>query len=384
MGILQINTELLGESGVNPRLVRIVCDDDFSTITTAGYLNPVSLQGYLIFPTDFVFMDYGNPPINHDIFIPSITNGIITLNLYTSSSGVNFIPPVVAGDFAVYANTSGDIEDNGYLASDATKTRVVMADDTVVVGNLAAFSDINGTIEDSGTAAADVVSATTPTVTGHFANFSNVNGDIEDLGFVPSDATKTNVVMIAPAGLQTNGFATFADTNGTIQFQHFPSDSGFFYVAMVEGTPVNAGNMAFFSTENGTINDLGVSPTNPAVNKLASVSGSGSIVSGNIANFSDTNGTIQDSGFPTSNIQPMNNIQCATTAFPGGAAQFSLNTPFTNIGVNSVIIATATTVTNDVPLIAVTRFDNGQLDVKFDSDPGAGSLSYVIFVNPQG
>ncbi len=57
--------------------------------------------------------------------------------------------PVVVGDFAVYQSTSGNLEDLGYLPSDASKTKVVMAGSAVVANHIALFQDTSGTIDDT-------------------------------------------------------------------------------------------------------------------------------------------------------------------------------------------------------------------------------------------
>lgn len=57
--------------------------------------------------------------------------------------------PVTIGDFAVFASTGGNLEDLGYLPSDASKTRVVMAGSAVVVNHIAKFVDTTGTVDDT-------------------------------------------------------------------------------------------------------------------------------------------------------------------------------------------------------------------------------------------
>lgn len=380
MGILQINTELMGESGINPRLVRIVSDDNLATVTAAGYLNPSALQGYTIFPTDFIFMDY-DIPILHDIFIPSIVNGIITLNLYTSSSGVNFIPPVIAGNFAVFANVSGDIQDvgfvasspvldtvvmvdttpvaghfatfpdttgtisdNGYVPSNLALTNVVMQSGAAVVGDIAAYADVNGTIVDSGIIAADIVTATTPTVAGNFANFSNATGDISDQNFEPSDPAFSTVVLVNNTPVATH-FATFPDTTGTIT-------------------------------------DAGYVPSDAALTNV--VMESGASVVGNLPSYFDVNGSIQDSGFPANNIQPLNNIFANSVSWAGGG---TTNT-FTITGITftpTSVFVPGIRFQNNAAYIILYNIANGTSDVEvlFSADPGNMILDYVAFVNAQ-
>lgn len=57
--------------------------------------------------------------------------------------------PVVSGDFVMFDGTLGALKDLGFSASDASKTRVVMAGSAVQVGYIAHFVDTAGTIDDT-------------------------------------------------------------------------------------------------------------------------------------------------------------------------------------------------------------------------------------------
>lgn len=84
MGIVSIYTDVAGQIGVYPRRVKLITSDSYSTITTAGYLNPASLEGYSILPTDILDVWYGYnstlSPGTYGQFLSSIsTSGVITL-----------------------------------------------------------------------------------------------------------------------------------------------------------------------------------------------------------------------------------------------------------------------------------------------------------------
>lgn len=57
--------------------------------------------------------------------------------------------PVVSGNFVMFDGTLGALNDLGFSASDATKTKVVMAGSAVQVGYAAKFVDTAGTIDDT-------------------------------------------------------------------------------------------------------------------------------------------------------------------------------------------------------------------------------------------
>lgn len=151
MGIVSIFTDVPGQIGENPRRVKLITTDSLATITTAGYLNNASLQGYTILPTDILDVWYlyvsASSPGTFGMFTPDISNGVITLNAWENPG--NVLLPVVDGDFANFNGTSGQIKDDGFSPTDATKTKVVMANGAVVANNIAIFTDVNGTIDDN-------------------------------------------------------------------------------------------------------------------------------------------------------------------------------------------------------------------------------------------
>jgi len=71
----------------------------------------------------------------------TITAGVVTLSVAES----NIILPVVSGDFAVFSGTSGALADLGYLPSNASKTRVVMANGATVANHIMVSTDTTGT-----------------------------------------------------------------------------------------------------------------------------------------------------------------------------------------------------------------------------------------------
>lgn len=72
-----------------------------------------------------------------------------------------------------------------------------------------------------------------PVVSGDFAIFNGTTGQIKDAGFLPSNATKTNVVMLSSASTTATHIASFADTTGSVQ------DSAIATTALVLNNVVN-------------------------------------------------------------------------------------------------------------------------------------------------
>lgn len=150
MGITSLTTDVTGQVGLVPRRVKMVTTDNLATITTANYLNQSTLEGRAVYATDVFDVIYSfNQSTNtgtYGEFLPTISSGIITLNENINEGNVTF--PVVDGDFAVFDGTAGKIKDAGYLPSDATKTKVIMASAAVTANHIACFSDTSGTVND--------------------------------------------------------------------------------------------------------------------------------------------------------------------------------------------------------------------------------------------
>lgn len=124
MSILQITTDTTGQIDVNPRNVKIISSASLNTVLTPGYLNPLVLQGYTIFPSDIIQMWYGatsvlSPGI-FNIFTPSINaDGVITLETWRETL------PVFNNHIALFDGTSGLIKDSGTFILSGTQTTTI-------------------------------------------------------------------------------------------------------------------------------------------------------------------------------------------------------------------------------------------------------------------
>lgn len=111
-----ISTDIPGQTGVNTRLMRIVCTDDLATITTPGYLNPNDLEGYIVMQYDFFHIYYGSSSNLFGIFAVSIdpNTGVVTLNQTASPANTVLLSgSSVSGHFPKFNNTTGQLIDSG-------------------------------------------------------------------------------------------------------------------------------------------------------------------------------------------------------------------------------------------------------------------------------
>lgn len=71
-----------------------------------------------------------------------------TFELYSTAGNGAVTLPVVSGDFVMFDGALGALGDTGISPSDATKTKVVMADAAVVANHIAVYTDTDGTVSD--------------------------------------------------------------------------------------------------------------------------------------------------------------------------------------------------------------------------------------------
>lgn len=146
MTVSQINRDY----GDAVSIVRMVVSNTLSQVGTADFI--LNNQASIIAANSGAFSWNAN-----DMVLVYASNG---WGFFTISSDFNSLTPfvfggsvvgapVTIGDFAVFQSTSGNLEDLGYLPSDASKTRVVMAGSAVVANHIALFQDTTGTIDDT-------------------------------------------------------------------------------------------------------------------------------------------------------------------------------------------------------------------------------------------
>ena len=152
MSIINIQSSQAGLTGVLPSIAYIQTSDTEAQVLAAGYLNQAVQSGLATFALPCIccvstMASAGAQPVS-GWYALSYSEG--NWSLTSTVSPGNVILPTVVGDFAVFNNVDGTIEDLSYSPSNAAKTKVVMANAATVVGQLPMFTDVNGTIGDSG------------------------------------------------------------------------------------------------------------------------------------------------------------------------------------------------------------------------------------------
>lgn len=340
MSIIAFNTKVTGLVGetIEPRRCTMITTDNLATITTAGYLNNQNVNGNPILPTDIFEVLYSfNTATKVGTFgifqvTYSATTGF-TLGIWENPG--NVLLPVVSGDFAVFNGTTGQIADLGYLPSDASKTRVVMAGSSTTSGLMAKFVDATGTIDDTA-------------------------GTVSNLGNIIAGASGT-------AGTLTS-FPTTA-ANGS-----------FIWAAVG-----NAGNFTATVSPVSTLGQASVYTLPDPGNALARIlvgATATPFTTGHILASSGTGGLVADSGIATTTVQLNTNIKSNSSSV-GGAGAGPISVVVAGLTSSSKIVATIASSSNTVSVAKCIATATG-FDVTFSGDPGAACvLNWVAFVVAQ-
>ena len=123
--VLQLPTPIATTVGVSPNLKFMITADSLSALTTAGYLNQVSLEGYPIASTDIIlaYSNFDIPTQSGDfgIFTVSISGASSTITLTEWANAGNIVLPVTIGDLPSFASTGGLLSDSGIAVSNLVK-----------------------------------------------------------------------------------------------------------------------------------------------------------------------------------------------------------------------------------------------------------------------
>jgi hypothetical protein len=159
--IYQLPMQVPGMVGVFPSQKFMVVGDNEAAVTTAGYLNQVSLESNPVSSTDIIQTLFSyNPQTGvgtYATFTVAISNGVITLSL--SSGAGEVVLPTIANHIAVFTNTAGNL---GEDAATAINGGNIQAGLSGTAGKLASFpaTAANGNLIVAGVAAGGAFNTT--------------------------------------------------------------------------------------------------------------------------------------------------------------------------------------------------------------------------------
>lgn len=323
--IYQLPTPLAGTVGVLPVQKYMVVGDNLSTVTAAGYLNGVNLEGYPLATTDIVNCIYSFNPVTQvgtfEQFSVSITLGVITLVALSAAGQVTL--PTIANHLATYTNTAGHLSEDpataisggniqaglsgtaGFLASfpatlakgSLRLTAVANTGDTLTTISNAAMGQASViSIPDPAGATADFVLAPAALVNGNLVQASGTVGLVADSGIATTNVMSkiaSNVlsgsgqITLAKASAAESGNAVTASGNaGFITTSALTTAAGSTYSITWTNTKITATSVIGLTIQGGT------NTVQSVVFTCAPGTGTATLVINNIGPTNALNGTI--------------------------------------------------------------------------------------------
>ena len=195
MPILNIQASQAGLTGVIPSIAYIQTNDTEATVLTAGYLNQSVQSGLASFslPCMCCVSTQASSSAQPKTGWYNLSYSAGNWSLTSTTEPGNVILPTVAGDFAVFSDVDGTLEDLSYSPSNAAKTKVVMANAATTIGQLPMYTDINGTIGNSGVLA----SSYQPLVATVTMTAAQVNGAYAaPFAIIPTQGASSAIVIL--------------------------------------------------------------------------------------------------------------------------------------------------------------------------------------------
>lgn len=379
MAITSIRRDWNGEVDI----VRMISSDSLATVAGAGYLtaqadNLASINNgtWTWESNDMVLCSASD-----GLQLFTLSADLSTLEVYSTAGNGAVTLPVVAGNFAIFDGTLGALEDGGFLPSDASKTRVVMAGSAVVANHIALFQDTTGTIDDTAATALNngSIQAGASGVAGTFISFPATVTTGSLILAAVSNAGAFNVTISNASHAQASVYSI--PDNGTSTANFIISKLTGTQHITVGSLQVDAGNLSAGSSGNaGTLISF---PTTAA---------NGSLIISALNAGGAFNTTIRNSVMGQSTVYSMGDIGAATgglvvstsvfvmksvagAAAAGGAAAQSFTDAFCTAGSN--VIGNWNTQANAVSVLKIVP-GAGSFVVTSSGDAGVGTFNYII------
>jgi hypothetical protein len=296
MGILQIPTQVPAQVGVFPSTKFMVTTDNLATLTTAAYLNQVSLESNPISSTDVLLVLYSfnqqSQSGTFGIFTVSISNlGVITLVSWANPGDV--LLPVVSNHIAQFNGTTGQIYDGsapavhgGNIQAGLSGTAGTLASfpataarGSLIITGVANTGNTNTTISNVAMGQASVVSipdpanaagrfmvgaTATPFVNGNFPAASGTGGLMVDSGAAPgsfANLTAANtfsgagqIILAKANGTEAANAVTASGNAGVITTSSLTTAGGATYAVTWTNTKITTTSVIGLTIQGGSNN----------------------------------------------------------------------------------------------------------------------------------
>lgn len=247
-----------GQIAQGARLGKMISTETLAAITAAGYLDNANLNPNTIAPTDWIFCAYGltsvangipsGAPVGFALLTPTITAGVITLNVTESA----VITPTIVNHIATYADTKGTITED---AATAINGGNIQAGLSGTAGTLASFP---------GTAAkGSFVFKATANTGNTVTTFTNAAMGQATVLTTPDPVSATANVVIAPAALVSGNLVKASGIAGLVVDATFKISAG------VTNSYAGGGTTNTFSATGLTVASHGSAVIRTSTNSVA-------------------------------------------------------------------------------------------------------------------
>lgn len=396
MAIKNIVTAQTGLVGVLPSLSYIYTSDTETTILTTGYLNHEVQQGVSFsMPCIAAVSTQATPTAQPRVGWYQVSHVGENWSLIPAGNPGDVLLPTTAGDFAIFSDALGTLEDLGYLPTDASKTRVVMQSGASVIGDVPKYNDVTGTIVDSGITAASLAallagsgggggssSVRSATIAGSFPTATTVITDsaiTADSVVIAAFVSSANVVSIQtvlPAAGQFTINTDTAPSTGVLEYISFIPSAALVTAGVVAGkTSFSSGPATFVMSAPGITPGMVVvanfqvqgTPSRiytalPGTDQITFVVSSGPGVS-----------VMEWVGMLPGDIAPLG-LHAADYSYAGGAASVAISDA--SITASSIVVANFKSEAGANYIQKVTP-SAGTLTILVNADPGVSVFAYI-------
>lgn len=267
MAILDIQTVYAGVS-CHPHRISIKCNDDYATITAAGYLNRGSVL--TVDTGDFVFIAYGENSESSSIFTVSLdSNSVITLVPYDIAPS-SIVNADIAASAAIAFSKLAALSSGNILVGNGSNVPTSVA----VTGDIA-ISDAGVTSIASGAIVNADINASAAIAFSKLATLSSTQILVGSAGNVATAVAVTGDVTISNTGVTAIGsakvllamLASGIAPSHVVKFAGKASDGGGSATITISVAGVVAGDIAFANIQAST-NAVTVQKVTPGTDQV--------------------------------------------------------------------------------------------------------------------
>ncbi len=334
--IYQLPMQVPGMVDVLPNPKFMVVGDNLATLTTAGYLNQVSLESNPVAATDVIQVLYSfNPNTKtgtYGAFSVAISNGVITLALEGAAGQVTL--PTIANHIATFTNVAGGISEDPATAISGGNIQAGLSG---TAGFLSSFpsAGAKGSLRLTAVAnTADTLVTISNALHGQASVYSIPDSGATTANFILSKNATTQHVTVGAIQVDAGAITSGLSTGGFVGLlKAFPTTAseGFIALQAAANASGNFGTTLSNSLAQAQAQVLTIPDVGATTGSI--LSGGAPFVSGNLIKASGVAGAMVDSGITAASISgavtQIGNLYQVSVTFNTASMVTAYDTPLT-------------------------------------------------------